>query len=199
MIPLIINTPETMLKIRVVTAKDSSAKTLECLQETGVLHIEEPRELDPTDRTAIEEKRNLIRTISANINDILSYVKGEHTILIPESAEAQPLDKILHQTGRLRDRCTRLREDATRLEADISNMEGLGRYLDILAHEINLSLKDDYFFWYIGSGDDKKADIAKRKDTSYLWIFDEDYVNSFNLKSYDKHLDIKLLQVYCYK
>lgn len=131
-----------MLKIRVVTAKDSSAKTLERLQETGVLHIEEPRELDPTDRTAIEEKRNLIRTISANINDILSYVKGEHTILIPESAEAQPLDKILHQTGRLRDRCTRLREDATRLEADISNMEGLGRYLDILAHEINLSLKD---------------------------------------------------------
>lgn len=131
-----------MLKIRVVTAKDSSVETLERLQETGVLHIEEPRELAPTDRTAIEEKRNLIRTISANINDILSYVKGEHTILIPESAEAQPLDKILHQTGRLRDRCTRLREDATRLEADISNMEGLGRYLDILAHEINLSLKD---------------------------------------------------------
>ena len=134
-----------MLKIRVVTAKDSSVDTLKHLQETGVLHIEEPRELDPTDRTAIEEKRNLIRTISANINDILSYVKGEHTILIPESAEAQPLDKILHQTGRLRDRCTRLREDATRLEAEISNMEGLGRYLDILAYEINLSLKDLHY------------------------------------------------------
>ncbi|MBW2543860.1 MAG: hypothetical protein JRD43_00010 [Deltaproteobacteria bacterium] len=42
----------------------------------------------------------------------------------------------------MRDKCTRLREDATRLEADISNMEGLGRYLDILSHEINLSLKD---------------------------------------------------------
>jgi len=42
----------------------------------------------------------------------------------------------------VRDKCTRLREDATRLEADISNMEGLGRYLDILSHEINLSLKD---------------------------------------------------------
>lgn len=131
-----------MLKIRVVTAKDSSAETLERLQEMGVLHIEEPRELDLTDRTAIEEKRNLIRKISVNINDILSHVKGEHRILIPEDAEAQPLDKILHQTGRLRDRCTHLREDATRLEADISNMEGLGRYLDILAHEINLSLKD---------------------------------------------------------
>jgi len=60
MIPLILNTPEAMLKIRVVTARDSSAETLKRLQEIGVLHIEEPRELNPTDRTAIEEKRNLI-------------------------------------------------------------------------------------------------------------------------------------------
>ena len=71
-----------------------------------------------------------------------------------------------------------------------------GDKIDIIEDMINLSLKDDYFFWYIGSGDNTKADIAKRKDNSYLWIFDEDYVNSFNLKSYDKHLDIKLLQVY---
>lgn len=77
-----------------------------------------------------------------------------------------------------------------------SNISG-GDKIDMVEDMINLSLKEDYFFWYIGSGDNKKADIAKRKDNSYLWIFDEDYVNSFNLKSYDKHLDIKLLQVYC--
>ncbi len=142
MIPLFINTPETMLKIRVVTAKDSSAETLEHLRTTGVLHIEEPRELDSSDRTAITEKRNLIRKISANISDILSYVKEEHRILIREVLKDQPLDKILHQTGRLHDRCSRLREDATRLEADISNIEGLGEHLDILAHAINFPLRD---------------------------------------------------------
>ena len=131
-----------MLKIRVVTAKDSSAETLEHLRATGVLHIEEPRELDSSDRTAITEKRNLIRKISANISDILSYVKGEHRILIREVLKDQPLDKILHQTGRLHDRCSRLREDAARLEADISNMEGLGGHLDILAHAINFPLRD---------------------------------------------------------
>ncbi len=76
-----------------------------------------------------------------------------------------------------------------------SNISG-GDKINIIEDMINLSLKDDYFFWYIGSGDNKKADIAKRKNNSYLWIFDEGYVNSFNLKSYDKHLDIKLLQVY---
>ncbi|WP_241856086.1 HobA family DNA replication regulator [Sulfurimonas lithotrophica] len=71
-----------------------------------------------------------------------------------------------------------------------------GDMIDIIEDMVNLSLKGKYFFWYIGSGDDKRADIAKRKDNSYFWIFDEDYANSFNLKSYDKHLDIKLLQVY---
>ncbi|MCF6330116.1 MAG: HobA family DNA replication regulator [Sulfurimonas sp.] len=76
-----------------------------------------------------------------------------------------------------------------------NNISG-GDKINIIENMINLSLKDDYFFWYIGSGDNKKADIAKRKNNSYLWIFDEEYVNSFNLKSYDKYLDIKLLQVY---
>jgi len=71
-----------------------------------------------------------------------------------------------------------------------------GDMIDVVEDMIALSHKDDYFFWYIGKGDDKRADIAKRKDNSYFWIFDEDYLNAFNLKSYDKSLDIKLLQLY---
>ena len=71
-----------------------------------------------------------------------------------------------------------------------------GEMIDILEDMIQLSFKDNYFFWYIGSGDDKRADIAKRKDSSYFWIFDEEYSNSFMLKSYDKNLDVKLLQIY---
>lgn len=68
--------------------------------------------------------------------------------------------------------------------------------LDMLEDMISLSYKEDYFFWYIGRGDDKRADIAKRKDNSYFWIFDEEYLNAFHLKSYDKLLDIKLIQLY---
>jgi len=71
-----------------------------------------------------------------------------------------------------------------------------GEMIDIVEDMISLAHKEDCFFWYIGKGDDKRADIAKRKDTSYFWIFDEDYLNAFNLKSYDKSLDIKLLQLY---
>ena len=71
-----------------------------------------------------------------------------------------------------------------------------GDMIDVIEDMITLSHKEDYFFWYIGKGDDKRADIAKRKDTSYFWIFDEDHSNAFTLKSYDKILDIKLLQLY---
>jgi len=71
-----------------------------------------------------------------------------------------------------------------------------GEMIDMVDDMISLSYKDDYFFWYIGKGDDKRSDIAKRKDESYFWIFDEDFNNAFTLKSYDPVLDIKLLQLY---
>ncbi|MDD3505629.1 MAG: HobA family DNA replication regulator [Sulfurimonas sp.] len=71
-----------------------------------------------------------------------------------------------------------------------------GEMLEVVEDMISLAHKDEYFFWYIGRGEDKRADIAKRKDTSYFWIFDEDYINAFTLKSYDKQLDIKLLQLF---
>ena len=71
-----------------------------------------------------------------------------------------------------------------------------GDMIDMLEDMISMSFKSDYFFWYIGNGDDKRADIAKRKDNSYLWLFDEDFHNAFTIKSYDAHLDIKLLQLF---
>ena len=71
-----------------------------------------------------------------------------------------------------------------------------GEMIDLVDDMISLSYQNDYFFWYIGSGDDRRADIAKRRDNSYFWIFDEDYHNAFTMKSYDKILDIKLLQLY---
>lgn len=71
-----------------------------------------------------------------------------------------------------------------------------GEMIDVVDDMISLSYKDDYFFWYIGKGEDKRCDIAKRKDNSYFWMFDEDFINAFTLKSYDRDLDIKLLQLY---
>ena len=81
------------------------------------------------------------------------------------------------------------------LYAHYNSVSG-GEMIDIIDDMISLSYKNDYFFWYIGVGADKRNDIAKRKDNSYFWIFDEDFNSAFTLKSYDTDLDIKLLQLY---
>ncbi|MFT7003760.1 MAG: hypothetical protein ACJAWW_001112 [Sulfurimonas sp.] len=75
------------------------------------------------------------------------------------------------------------------------NISG-GEMIEVVEDMISLSYKEDYFFWYIGKGDDKRADMAKRRDSSYFWIFDEEFHNGFTLKSYDPTIDIKLLQLY---
>jgi len=71
-----------------------------------------------------------------------------------------------------------------------------GDMIDMLDDMLGLSFKGEYLFWYIGKGDDKRADIAKRNDDSYLWLMDEDFQNAFRLASYDPLIDIKLLQLY---
>ncbi len=71
-----------------------------------------------------------------------------------------------------------------------------GEMIDMVEDMIDITFKEEYFFWYIGKGDDKRSDIAKRNDRSYFWIFDEDFSNAFMLKSYDTSLDIKLLQLF---
>ncbi|MEA1954996.1 MAG: HobA family DNA replication regulator [Campylobacterota bacterium] len=76
-----------------------------------------------------------------------------------------------------------------------NNIEG-GDMIDLVDDMLSLSYKDNYFIWYIGRGDDKRSDMAKRRSNSYFWVFDEDLPNAFPLKSYDKLLDIKLIQLY---
>ncbi|SFV56712.1 DNA replication regulator family [hydrothermal vent metagenome] len=76
-----------------------------------------------------------------------------------------------------------------------NNISG-GEMIDLVEGMIFQAYKEDCFFWYIGKGDDKRSDIAKRKDESYFWIFDEDFNNAFTMKSYDSSLDIKLLQLF---
>jgi len=76
--------------------------------------------------------------------------------------------------------------------SQVTDTEGLEMIEDMLS----LSYAEKYFFWYIGKGADKKADLAKRNDRSMLWVMDEEVQNSFLLDSFDKILDMKLLHLY---
>ena len=71
-----------------------------------------------------------------------------------------------------------------------------GEMIDMLDGMLELAFKGDYFFWYIGKGDDRRADMAKRSDSSLLWLMDEDFQNAMPLHSYDPAIDVKLVQLY---
>ncbi|MEE8587751.1 MAG: HobA family DNA replication regulator [Sulfurimonadaceae bacterium] len=84
-----------------------------------------------------------------------------------------------------------------RIESLYPNYNGITTdTLDMLEDMLSLSYKDDYFFWYIGRGNDKAADLPKNQDRSFLWLMDEEYQNAYTMRSYDPLLDIKLLQLY---
>lgn len=142
----------------------------------------------------LEEQRfNWAITSSAAISDILS---GKTIILITDKKrkwfEHYILSSINNDTI---DRPILPIISIDNLYQHYNNISG-GEMIEILEDMISLSYKDNYIFWYIGSGEDKRSDIAKRRDSSYFWIFDEEFHNAFTMKSFDSHLDIKLLQLY---
>ncbi len=142
MIPVLVNTSEPMLKVRVVTVKDYSQKTLEYLQKLGVLHVEEARELSPVDKAVIEKEMNEVRTALNYLNNILGHLTSEKTVFLPEVIKPQPLGEIKDQARKFHNSVSSLTRKYDRLQEEVVNLEYLGKYLGILAGETNVSLKD---------------------------------------------------------
>ena len=142
----------------------------------------------------LEEQRfNWATTSSATIADILD---GKTIILITDRKRKWLEQYILSSINSDKiDRPILPIVSIDSIYKHYNNING-GEMIDILDDMLSLSYKDNYIFWYIGSGDDRRSDIAKRRDSSYFWIFDEEFHNAFTMKSYDSHLDIKLLQLY---
>ncbi|TKX31823.1 HobA family DNA replication regulator [Campylobacter estrildidarum] len=61
---------------------------------------------------------------------------------------------------------------------------------------LDVTFPNGYIYFYIGSTMDEKSLIAKSKNDSLLWLFDEQLQNSFFLNSKDKDLDVKLISLY---
>lgn len=83
--------------------------------------------------------------------------------------------------------------------------KGFYKYLDEVKSEddinyikdmLNISFPNGYCFWYIGRSQSVRAIIPKVSKNSFLWLFDEEMQDAFNLRSKDDALDMKLLQMF---
>jgi V/A-type H+/Na+-transporting ATPase subunit I len=144
-IPLIVNTPDPMVKVRVMTTKDLSVQALKTLHRAGVLHVEESEELKPVDREVIEREKRKIGELLACINDVLAYVpKGERVSLGEDVAViyGKPLDEIDGEVKALCSKLGKMHQTAAKLRQNIRELTELGRYLGPLGHRTDMRLPD---------------------------------------------------------
>jgi V/A-type H+/Na+-transporting ATPase subunit I len=145
MMPLLVNTPDPMVKVRVVTTKEQSTETLKTLHSAGVLHVEESQELKPADKEAIERERRRVSELLTDIKDVLAYIPKQQTVPLGEDVEviyARPLDEI---DGEVRALCTKLAKMhhiATKLKDNVKELTELGKYLGPLGQQADFGLRD---------------------------------------------------------
>lgn len=143
MIPLIINRPEKMRKVRLISIKDYTERTLAELKKAGILHIETASELDPMDRAALNRDRSLIRQTLLAIGDVVSLVEGERHIEIPHKQPAAvKLSDINSRVKGIRGRTVDFRDQIEALQTEILNGELLLKHLSLIETVVNVPVRD---------------------------------------------------------
>ncbi len=145
MIPLIVNTPDPMAKVRVVTTKDYSTETLKTLHAAGVLHVEESEELKPVDKEAIEQERKEIGELLTSINDVLDYIPKGERLSLQQAVEViytKPFDQVESEVRLLCTKLSNMHHGATKLNEDVKELTGLSKYLGPLERQADMRLQD---------------------------------------------------------
>jgi V/A-type H+-transporting ATPase subunit I len=145
MLPLIVNTPDPMVKVRIMTTKDRSTETLKTLHSAGILHVEESEELKPVDKEAIERERRKISELLTSINDILAYVPKGERVSLGEDVEViytRPLDEIDSEVRALCTKLSKMHQIAAKLKEEVKELAELGKYLGPLGQQVDIRLRD---------------------------------------------------------
>ncbi|MFC1946975.1 V-type ATP synthase subunit I [Chloroflexota bacterium] len=145
MASFLINTAEPMVKMRVVTVRDDSERTLKTLQNIGVLDVEESVELNPVDKTAIEKAHREVNELTSYITKILSYLPERDTVTLDEDIEViytEPFGEITDEVKRIYNKTSRLQERIQEITEKLLHMNEITTYLEPLAENSYLSIRD---------------------------------------------------------
>ncbi|MFH0847366.1 MAG: V-type ATPase 116kDa subunit family protein [Chloroflexota bacterium] len=143
--PLIVNHPEPMMKVRVITLRDAAEKTLKTLHKIGAMHIEEAKELKPADRAAIESEKKEVAELLGFATSILSYLPARELSLSAETFEvtyAKPLKEIGAEVRLLHAKVASLKERLEKVAREIEETTRLIKYLTLLAAQGARRLND---------------------------------------------------------
>jgi hypothetical protein len=69
-------------------------------------------------------------------------------------------------------------------------------HLDMIEDMLDITFKENYKYWYIGTEDSNIYRLVQRKEKSFIWLFDkESGGDTFFLKSYTENLDHQLMSL----
>lgn len=142
---LILNSPESMVKVRVITLKDYSEPTFKTFYKLGVLHVEESKELQPVDKAGIERQQKEASELLTFVGSMLSYVTGKQQVSIGEDTEviyAKPFDELGKEVRSLYASFAELHEEAVKIDNEIQQLAEQKKYLGAFAQQHDLRLGD---------------------------------------------------------
>ena len=143
--PVIVNSPDPMVKVRVMTTKDCSTKALKTLHRLGVLHVEESDELKPVDREAVERERRQVGELLRDIGDVLACIPKGEKVSLEEDTEviySRPFSEIDSEIRLLYTKLSNMHRRAVKLSEEVRELTELSRYLGLLGQQIDIRLKD---------------------------------------------------------
>lgn len=82
------------------------------------------------------------------------------------------------------------------LTQSFHNLTSLISNIELFEDMLDISYPNGYYIWYIGREDHPYTKLALRDENAFSWIIDGEIENSFQLKSSDSRLDVKLLHLY---
>lgn len=142
MIPLIINYPEPMYRMRLASMKDATPATLDYLQKSGILHVEPAGELSDKEKSSISEDKELITKALSQTRDLFASLETVREITIPSLNMDNPISQMASLISTVHKRCSKLMDKRKAIEADISGIKMLVSYLGPLADVIDLTFQD---------------------------------------------------------
>ncbi len=122
---LLINTPESMARVRALSVKDRTPEVLKTLQQIGVLHVEASHELRPIDRAALEAGQAEVRELLGLVEGLLGYAPKGATVALGADIEViftRPYGEIRDEIRSTHGRATLLHERIAALEAEAEDL-----------------------------------------------------------------------------
>ncbi len=141
---LIVSTPEKLSYIRLLVPKDLSSKTLNVLQDLGIMHVETSGELSEEDKEKLRSYAEKVRVFSNLVDTVENYYRFT-VVDLKREVSLEDLDRIFEELqvklGKVRQEVENLINNKKKLADEISECQKQIKVLEVVRRVVGDNLK----------------------------------------------------------